>query len=77
MAVGREGAHPTDGVLRLQSFLDLDDLVCNLTMGLAVYRLSGFFVWRLDQAENLSGAFVEPILQVLNPILMRVNAILS
>src|SRR6266567_8405242 len=54
----------------LGAFLDLDDLSCQQPMGFAVYRCSGFFARSLDQAKNRAAAFIEPVLQVIGPVLL-------
>ena len=54
----------------LLALLDLDDLVCDKAVGLTVYCLSCFFVRGLAQTENTAIVFVEPVFQILHPVLL-------
>src|SRR5439155_1238407 len=52
------------------SLLHLDQLVRHQAMGLAMHRAGGFLARRLNQAEGLPGALVEPIVEVLDSELL-------
>ena len=54
----------------LLALLDLDDLVCYEAVGLTVYCLSRFFVRGLAQTENTAIFCVEPVFQILYPVLL-------
>ena len=56
--------------LRLAAFLDLNNLVGDEPMRLAVYPFGRFLVGRFDQAEHRAVVFVEPVFEVLHPILL-------
>src|SRR5438874_13444652 len=61
---------PGRGMPPLGAFLDLNDLSCQQTMSFAVYRFSGFFARSLAQAKHCAAAFIEPVLQVIDPVLL-------
>jgi hypothetical protein len=44
------------------------DLVRRQPMRLAMDAFGCFFVWRLDRARDRAGAFVEPILDVIDAV---------
>ena len=50
------------------AFLDRRDAIGHQAVGLAVHGLGRGRVGRLDQAEHLPGALVEPVLQVVDPV---------
>src|SRR5215208_561469 len=52
-----------------RALLDLSYLVGHQSVRRAVYGLSSFLVRGVCQAEDLARLFVEPILEVLNPVL--------
>src|SRR5262249_49164928 len=54
----------------LRAFLDLDDLARHQTMRFAVNRLRGFFARSVNQAKNGAAVLVEPVLDVINPVLL-------
>src|SRR3954453_12218777 len=54
---------------RLRALCDLDDLVRDATVCLAMHRRSGFFAGRLAQTEDAARAFVVPVFQVRDPML--------
>jgi Subunit ChlI of Mg-chelatase len=59
-----------NGVALSGPFLDLDDLVGDQAVGLAVNRVGGFLVWCLDQAVRPSGLRIEPVLVIRHPVLV-------
>src|SRR5258707_8273955 len=54
----------------LRAFLDLDDLICHQPMSLAMHRFSGCFARGLAQAKDRARAFIIPVPQVLDPVLL-------
>ena len=53
----------------LLALLDLDNLVCDQSVGLTMYCLSCFFVRGLAQTENTAIVCVVPVFQVLHTVL--------
>ena len=51
------------------TFLHLDQLVGDQAVGFAVDGIGGFAARRFDQAEYLTGDYVEPVAQVLHAML--------
>src|SRR5215212_4501492 len=58
------------GTLLDSTLLDLGYLVGHQTMRRAVYSLGRFLVRGVRQAEDLARLFVEPVLEVLDPVLV-------
>jgi len=58
------------GSLLDRTFLDLGYLVGHQTVRLAVDGLGRFLVRGVRQAEDLARLFVEPVLGVLDPVLI-------
>ena len=58
-----------NGVALSAPLLDLDDLVGDQAVRLAVNRVGGFLVWCLDQAVRPSGLLIEPVLVIRHPVL--------
>src|SRR6266508_2637610 len=54
---------------RLRALCDLDDLVRDAAVCLAMHRRSGFFAGSLAQTEDAARAFVVPVFQVCDPML--------
>src|SRR5947208_2573606 len=54
---------------RLRTFLHLKDLVSQETMRLAVDFFSRFLIRCVHQTEDLALAFIQPILEVFDPVL--------
>jgi hypothetical protein len=48
---------------------DLYDFICDAAVGLTVYGLSRFFARRSAQTKYRALCFVEPVMQVLHPML--------
>jgi hypothetical protein len=57
-------------ILLDRTFLDLGYLVRHQTVRLTVYGLSRFLVRGVRQAEDLARILVEPVLEVLDPVLL-------
>ena len=45
------------------------DFVSGQSMRLTMDAFGRFFIWRFDQAKDRAGAFIEPVLYVLNAVL--------
>jgi hypothetical protein len=56
--------------LNLRAVLDLNDIVGNQSMGLAMHGRRGIRVRSVDKAKDLASAFIVPVLQVLHPVLV-------
>src|SRR5260370_36854733 len=54
----------------LRAFPDLRDLICDSPVGFAMYRRGCFFAWSLAEAKHLAGAFIIPVPQVLDSVLV-------
>jgi hypothetical protein len=54
---------------RVIAGIDLNNCAGNVTMGHAVYRFYGCFVWTFDKTKKISGFFVYPKLQVFHTVL--------
>src|SRR5262249_47916448 len=54
----------------LGSFLHLDDLIGDHPVRLTVHGLRRFLARRLHEAEHLARAFVEPVAEVVHPVLL-------
>src|SRR5688572_13751375 len=61
----------------LAAFLHLDDLVGDRTVRLTVHGRRGLLARRLDQTEHLAGALVEPVPEVVHPVLVLDGQVLA
>ena len=50
------------------TFLDRDELVGDESVRLAVHTCCGLSIGRLNQAEDLPGILIEPVLLVVDPL---------
>jgi hypothetical protein len=68
-AVSRPAAWRQGRQQRLGSLFDLDNLIGHQPVRLAVHALCRLLVRGFDQAKDLTGVFVIPVLDVIHPVL--------